>query len=105
MASKYFEVRDCGTLIPVIATQLDHHNPIVRRAGFNAGFGPSSQMHVIVTALASLKTYHAQGYIEGRTMSVAAHHIAAKWNDLTCGQVVDVEFILGESNAPKTSDL
>jgi hypothetical protein len=100
MASKYFEVRDCGTLIPVVATRLDH-NPIVRRAGFNSDL----ERHVIVTALTSLKTYHAQGFIEGRTMRVAASHIYSNWDSLVCGQVIDVEFILGESNAPKTSDL
>ena len=100
MASKYFEVRDCGTCIPIIAVQLDD-NPIVRRAGFR----PQSYKHVLVTALSSLKTYHAQSFIEGRTIRVAAEHIAIHWDDLTCGQVIDVQFILGESNAPKTSDL
>jgi hypothetical protein len=100
MASKYFQIRDCGTNIPVIAVQLED-SPVLRRAGF------SSQVykHVIVTALASLKTYHAQSFIEGRTMRVAADHIVDNWDDLICGQVIDVEFILGESDAPKTFEL
>ena len=39
-----------------------------------------------------------------RTMPVAHNYIIENWHDLRDGDVVDVEFILGESSAPKTSE-
>jgi hypothetical protein len=99
MACKYFEVRDCGTNIPVVAVELECH-PIAARAGFR----PGVNKHVLVTALSSLKTYHCGSFIEGRTMRVACDHIAANFRDLQCGSVVDVEFILGETKEPKVAE-
>jgi hypothetical protein len=99
MASKYFEVRDCGTNIPVVAVQLDD-SPIARRAGFLS----APYKHVIVTALASLKTYHCTGFIDGRTMRVACEYIGAHFDDLKEGAVIDVEFILGETKEPKVPE-
>ena len=40
----------------------------------------------------------------GRTMNVAHRHIEANWDKLASGDVVDVEFILGETSAPKESE-
>jgi len=39
-----------------------------------------------------------------RTMLEAHRHVAAHWNELQSGDVVDVEFILGETAAPKVSE-
>ena len=39
-----------------------------------------------------------------RTMKVAHEYIAAHWNDLKTGAVVDVELILGESTQAKVSE-
>jgi hypothetical protein len=41
---------------------------------------------------------------DNRTMKVAHLFISANYADLLDGQVVDVEFILGESKKPKLSE-
>ena len=40
----------------------------------------------------------------GRTWFVAHAHIIANWDSLSDGDVVDVEFILGEKPTAKTSE-
>jgi hypothetical protein len=37
-------------------------------------------------------------------MAQAHHHIYEKWDSLEDGDVVDVEFILGETTKPKLSE-
>ena len=39
-----------------------------------------------------------------RTMQVAHDYIEKNWGDLVDGAVVDVQFILGETAAPKVSE-
>lgn len=41
----------------------------------------------------------------GRTYPVAHNYIIEKWAELKDGDVVDVEFILGETTQPKQSEL
>jgi hypothetical protein len=41
---------------------------------------------------------------DNRSMKAAHIYIADHWNDLISGQVIDVEFILGESKTPKVSE-
>jgi len=79
--------------------QIDD-SPIARRAGFL----PAPYKHVLVTALASLKTYHCKSFIDGRTMCVACDYIGTHFDDLKEGAVIDVEFILGETKEPKVPE-
>lgn len=100
MACKYFEVRDRATYVPVVAVRLDD-NHITRRAG-HASLG--SDAAVLVTSLLSYQTYSSYGWDEGRTMRIAARHIGEFWDSLNDFDVIDVEFILGETSIKKVSE-
>lgn len=123
MIIKLLEVRDRGTFIPVIAIAMVVESPgtipqearearrwLLRRCGY-----AEDDRHPTIT-LASLaatrtadrpsgKTFCADPHDWGdRTYHVAHVYIERNWHDLKDGDVVDVEFILGETAAPKQSE-
>lgn len=117
METKAFEIRDKGTFIPVITIQLrdasaffkeerearEHY--LMRRAGFNLTEEPFAVLLVRMDADGSARQASCDPYSwGGRTFPVAHKYIEENWNDLKSGDVVDVEFILGESSKPKTSE-
>lgn len=111
MKLKLFELRDKATFIPVFAfrTYSDHalayqEKWLLRRAGFN----PTDNNIVVVGRLECSGvdrncTYDPYAW-GGRTYPVAHHYIAEHFEELQSGQVIDVEFILSESESPKLSE-
>lgn len=106
MEIKLFEVLDRGTAIPVLAVRIvatkGDEDYILRRAGYGAG-----QPCILVTNLARNETHYdlyEWSQANGRTMREAHAAIEAGWSTLNCGDVVDVEFILGETVEPKPSE-
>ncbi len=112
MRTKVFEIRDKGTFIPVIAveveTQLEEERYLLSRAGY--GRYPSGECVILIRAECSgvdrNATYdpYAWGSGGGRTYQVAHNYIIGNWRNLQSGDVIDVEFILGEKPAPKISE-
>jgi len=106
MQVKLFEVRDRGTFIPVMATFFQGgESPLLRAAGYG-----TFQDYVILTKLtggecnASYDPYDWP--TNPRTMREAHLFIEkSNWGDLQDGQVIDVEFVLGETTVCKTSEL
>lgn len=110
MTTKLFEVRDKGTFLPVIATELQAINPqdayLLARAGYGQGHGPGGDgaRYVLLARLAGGVVKFDPYDWGDRTMSVAHNYIVNNWDVLVSGSVVDVEFILGESTEPKRSE-
>ncbi len=109
MIAKTFELRDAGTFIPALAIALspgcEEDRYLIARAGF--GRDPESQgKHVILTRLtggsAEYDIYNWGG--AGRTMQYAHKYIIENFDRLESGQVIDVEFILGMTDKPKSSE-
>lgn len=105
MITKIFEVRDRATFIPVLAIKLvsddKHVERLIRRAGFM-----EDGIDILVTKLAGEQiSYSAVVWGGSRTMTVAHNFITANFDELKDGQVVDVEFLLGETSEPKVSEL
>lgn len=117
MLAKALEVRDDGTLIAVLAIDMnptlwkgehgeaahDAQRYLLRREGHACDGRPN----VIVTRLsgdgqATNDPYAWPG--PARTWPVAHKYIIENWNSLSDGSVVDVEHILGETSAPKLSE-
>lgn len=100
--TKYFELRDRATFIPVAAVLMRSTNwreHVLIRA---AGYDPEYDSVVLVR----LDTCQAAGdpYAwNSRTMTNAHLHIVKEFESLCTGDVVDVEFVLGEVDAPKES--
>lgn len=123
MIAKALEIRDCGTFIPALAVDMnpsvtlttsqaeaervvdtfDAQHYLLRRCGYPCDGRPN----VIVTRLDGngQATNDPYGWPGGsRTFPVAHEYIIEHWAELKDGDVVDVQFILGETDKPKLSE-
>lgn len=108
MQNKLFEVRDRATFIPVMAIHIDgnctdQEDWLLRRSGY----GKSEDRDYVY--LINLQTGEGQydPYKWGcysRTLHEAHRYITAHFDELQTGDVVDVEFILGESATKKITE-
>jgi hypothetical protein len=111
MKLKLFEILDRKTAIYMFAfrARSEPTLEVERYILSRGGYGPSNESDCVVLGYLSCPTPmrgctydpHAWG---GRTLPVAHAHIAAHWDSLASGDVIDVEFILGETAAPKLSE-
>lgn len=104
---KMLEIRDRATCIPAMAVALKDSNPKASRILWRAGFTPSGATFIHLTHLSSDESHYAP-YNWGRnsrTMKEAHDYIAKEWDNIATGDVIDVEFILGESPTPKESEI
>lgn len=125
MIAKALEVRDEGTFIAILAVNMnpgahypdgtmtedklaehlaDHRGRtyLLRRCGYPCDGRPN----IAITQLSAdggpcWNDPYGWG---GRTYPVAHNYIIEHWNELRDGDLVDVEFILGETAAPKKSE-
>lgn len=109
MEIKAFEVRDRATFIPVIAIRLnpacEDERYLISRAGY--GEYPATQTKYIAIGRLSdldLKLPINWSFQRDRTMRTAHGYIEENWDSLWTGAVIDVEFILGETDKPKYSE-
>ena len=125
MEVKCLEVRDRSTFIPVICIRPVPDNEaqryLLRRDGYR---GDDSETCIILIAAQCRGAATVGGGIYAgatlaaidaaydcydwpanpRTYRVAHAHIAKNWASLADGDVIDVEFILGETRARKVSE-
>jgi len=105
---KIFEIRDRSTFIPAIAFKIEGKNDQERYLLSRAGFGrlPANQSDYVFLCRASNPSQceHDEYAWNNRTMSNAHKIIMENWETLRGGEVVDVEFYLGETNTPKESE-
>lgn len=113
MVVKLFEIRDAGTTIPVMATALiarsEEERWLLRRGGYAEDrIDPTlrDERYIILWPLTGgVATYDPWGHQTlARTYRVAHQFIIERWHDLDSGDVIDVEFILGERTEPKVSE-
>jgi hypothetical protein len=109
MIAKTFEIRDVATFIPVLAVKLspvcESDRYLLARSGF--GRTPEEQArYIYVTRLAGgLTQGTSQPYEQmSNTMRTAHGFIEKEFDNLESGAVIDVEFILGRVERPKTSE-
>lgn len=101
MKTIVLEIRDRATMFFVLATRLDGDNPARVRALRRCGYHWDSQA-VMLTHLSGRGVAHTDPYEWGdRTYKTAHHYITEHFAELADGDVVDVEFILGETKEPK----
>ena len=117
MNVKLLELRDEGTFIPLLCVDM---NPTVQETPYVSKADPAAQRYLLRRcgypcdgrpniAITHLRCggdpctndpYHWSG----RTYPVAHNYIIESWDKLKDGDVVDVQFILGETPAPKVSE-
>lgn len=102
---KFIEILDRMTFIPAVAVLLAPHEPREALLMHRAGYGPASPNTVLMARLVD-----GRGHVDpfewcDRTHTSAHRFIAANWNVIQSGDVVDVEYILGETTEPKKSEV
>lgn len=109
MEAKTFEIRDRSTFLPVLAVRLEPGNEQDGYLLDRAGFGPTPERQGEYVQLVRIAGGEGKSSCDpydwgNRSMTTAHQYIIDKWGDLDSGAVVDVEFILGETGAPKVSE-
>lgn len=102
---KLLEIRDIATTISALAIKPTDLNAkekfILGRVGYK-----SPENYVFFGELGGELTTDPYKHDGGstRTMRVAHQHIRDNWDEIESGAVIDVEYILGESESPKESE-
>lgn len=123
MILKLLEVRDRGTFIPVFAfrcrpTCFDELGALAHKAGElveaeifllgRAGCGYSGQSNIVVLGRLDTECHCSPDCWPNaewiRTLPTAHRYIEKNFDKLKTGDVIDVEFILGETQTQKTSE-
>lgn len=105
MDIKLVEIRDSGTFIPAMAVQLcariDEEAYLLRRAGFAEDEG-----YIMLTRLDTAAGQHDpdEWPVNPRTMRHAHYFIIARWHEIKSGDVIDVQYLLKETERPKASE-
>lgn len=103
MKVKILEIRDRMTFIPAMATLVEPENEDQRSLLSAAGFSidENQSNYVILTSLEKIHSEYSPYAWGGRTMPNAHQFIINKFDTLKDGDVIDVEFILGETTTKK----
>jgi hypothetical protein len=109
MKTKTFEIRDRGTFIPALVVKLTSDGVLVdkyllRRAGLDSDGSHTISLTNLNNGESHMDSYNWPGSPMVRTMSVAHKYIEKHFDELETGSVIDIEFILGETNRPKVSE-
>lgn len=101
---KILEVRDSATFIPVVAMAMESSDPkenyLLRRLGFGG-----KRLIQLTWVTANVSNYDPFKWgTNPRTLFAAHKHIEENWDEIETGDVIDVEYILGETTEKKLSE-
>lgn len=107
MEIKCLEVRDSGTFIPVICIRPVPFNAeqryLLRRDGYRGD--ATERCIIMIDAQCRNVSYDPYGWGGcSRTLPIAHDYITEHWDELRDGEVVDVQFIVGETGTKKISE-
>ena len=107
METKCLELRDSMTFIPVICLRPVPTNAaqryLLRRDGYRGEIDEGCI--IMINSQCRGCAYDCYDWPGNpRTLRVAHHYIAEHWHELRDGDVIDVEFILGETLQKKISE-
>jgi len=104
MIIKALEIRDEGTTISMLAIKPIADNEAQRAVLRHAGYGDSAN-YVILIGAHDCEGHYNPTEQRGRTRQIAHLWIKDHFDSLKDGDVVDVEFIMGERGTPKESEI
>jgi hypothetical protein len=106
MEVKCLELRDHATFIPVICIrplpQNEQQRYLLRRDGYSGTI--NERCIIMIDAQCRGCAYDPYDWKDRRTKVNAHNYIQEHWLELKDGDVIDVQFILGETTAPKVSE-
>jgi hypothetical protein len=107
MQTKLLEIRDRGTTISALALRLvavtEAERYLVVRAGYGSSPDEQRQYVLLLDLNGGAGEFHSDPYAwrGGRTLHLAQLYINEHFDQLESGQVIDIEFLCGETQAPK----
>lgn len=115
METKAFEIRDAATFIEVLATRMLPVNSagseegaaehfLLRHSGYGYDFPLVMICRMDADGGPRQASYDPCGWGGARTLGTAQEYIQKNWGELKSGQVIDVEYILGERPTAKVSE-
>lgn len=109
MEVKVIEVRDRATFKPVIALKVAPENERERYLLARSGYGTESEeQNKYIILMNSRKPFNADysfyDVTPGSTMQVIWLYLIDHWDEVEPGQVLDAEYLRGESDNPKQSE-
>ena len=105
MITKLFEVRDSATFISIVAIKVISENPSELFLLGRAGFSDNSNYVLIASLDGGTNKMSYDPYEWGnRTRKIAHEYIRDNFDSLNTGDVIDVEFILCETQIKKKSE-
>lgn len=105
MKTKLLEIRDVSTLIIALCVDMNPDNECQRWGLRRYGYPCDARPNIMITHATGERRASNDPYYWGdRTWATAHHYIIEHWTELSDGDVVDVEFILGEKPTPKVSE-
>lgn len=110
MKVKLFELRDRGTFIPVMAVKLTEENResveawLLDRAGLNYAASYTILLWNLSENRGAVDPYHWQGAPSIRTFPVCHEYLEQHFDELESGDVIDIQFIIGETTEKKTTE-
>jgi hypothetical protein len=111
LETKMFEIRDRATFFVAYATRAVPTSPrtdadihekeryLLQRDGFSSDIGP-----LVILYRSNQEAHYDPHYWGDRTYNTAHQYITDNWHMLESGDVIDVEFILGEKPTAKLSE-
>ena len=106
MKTKLIEIYDEGTMIIAVCVDMNPENEQQRRGLRCYGFPCDGQPNIMLTHANGGKKASNDPYAwSNRTFGIAHNYIMVNWATLNDGDVVDVQFILGETKLPKISGI
>ena len=109
---KYLEIRDRGTCIIALAFKFESAgNPKAARMLSAAGYGLSAYEQENYVMLMNISGGNCEAHTDEfkwsnyRTMTTAHQYIIGNYESLKTGDLIDVQYILGETDKPKASDV
>jgi hypothetical protein len=103
MQTKTLEIRDRATFIPCLAIKMMPENDSERFLLRRDGYGTEFPLVLFGRLSGGPFIYECHDW-KDRTMFTAHRHVEQYFDTLKDGDVIDVEFILGETTAPKISE-
>ncbi len=111
MQVKMFELRDRGTFIPIMCVRLECSSEEERYLLARGGWGRTNddfREHIVFIPMSGdVRSAWSDPYDHSdvvRTYREAHFYVIKNWDKLKSGDVICVEFILGERSKPKTSE-
>ncbi len=109
MKTKTFEIRDRATFIPALAVKLrsdgnENDRYLLDRAGLDSDGSYQVMLFSLGVGYGFLDPFKWPDAPMVRTFHLAHQYLEKHFDDLETGSVIDVQFILGETDEPAKSE-